>query len=190
MTSLFKESKQRHRNGRPDNHARELRQHPHRNRRTAQKAARSAAARNVNSIMTAAYWEIGRRIVQSEQRRIRQAIGGTLAKDLSKRFGRGFGNANLWTMRTFDLTWPSERILSTLSRESDKSSSTSDLSSTSSTILALAPVPPEARNFPDRALRSGWSVRPLDRQFGSQFLRTYRTFAEQSSHAPEGSLRP
>ena len=27
------------------------------------KAARSAAARNVNSIMTAAYWEIGRRIV-------------------------------------------------------------------------------------------------------------------------------
>jgi hypothetical protein len=27
------------------------------------KAARSAAARNVNSIMTATYWEIGRRIV-------------------------------------------------------------------------------------------------------------------------------
>ncbi len=31
------------------------------------KAARSAAARNVNSIMTAMYWEIGRRIVDSEQ---------------------------------------------------------------------------------------------------------------------------
>ena len=31
------------------------------------KAARSAAARNVNSIMTAAYWEIGRRIVILEQ---------------------------------------------------------------------------------------------------------------------------
>ena len=27
------------------------------------KAARSATARNVNSIMTAAYWDIGRRIV-------------------------------------------------------------------------------------------------------------------------------
>ena len=31
------------------------------------KAARSAAARNVNSIMTATYWEIGRRIVMLEQ---------------------------------------------------------------------------------------------------------------------------
>jgi hypothetical protein len=31
------------------------------------KAARSATARNVNSIMTAAYWEIGRRIVRFEQ---------------------------------------------------------------------------------------------------------------------------
>ena len=30
------------------------------------KAARSTAARNVNSIMTATYWEIGRRIVQQE----------------------------------------------------------------------------------------------------------------------------
>jgi hypothetical protein len=31
------------------------------------KAARSAAARNVNSIMTAVYWDIGRRIVRFEQ---------------------------------------------------------------------------------------------------------------------------
>ncbi len=31
------------------------------------RSARSTAARSVNSLMTAAYWEIGRRIVQSEQ---------------------------------------------------------------------------------------------------------------------------
>ena len=31
------------------------------------KTARSAAARNVNALMTATYWEIGRRIVESEQ---------------------------------------------------------------------------------------------------------------------------
>ena len=30
-------------------------------------AARSAASRSVNAVMTATYWEIGRRIVQSEQ---------------------------------------------------------------------------------------------------------------------------
>jgi len=33
------------------------------------KSAESAAARNVNLIMTAVYWDIGRRIVESEQRR-------------------------------------------------------------------------------------------------------------------------
>ena len=36
-------------------------------------SARSAAARNANSIMTAVYWEIGRRIVESEQRGRRRA---------------------------------------------------------------------------------------------------------------------
>jgi len=30
------------------------------------KTARAATARNVNSIMTAVYWEIGRRIVETE----------------------------------------------------------------------------------------------------------------------------
>ena len=39
-------------------------------------AARSAAARNVNSIMTAVYWEIGRRIVESELRGQRRAEYG------------------------------------------------------------------------------------------------------------------
>jgi hypothetical protein len=97
------------------------------------KAARTAAARNVNSIMTGAYWEIGRRIVQSEQQGEARAEYGQqlveqLAKDFSKQFGRGFGNANLWKMRAFYLTWPSERILSTLSIESYKSNAISNLS--------------------------------------------------------------
>ena len=38
------------------------------------KAARCAAARNVNAIMTATYWEIGRRIVESRAGR-REASG-------------------------------------------------------------------------------------------------------------------
>jgi DUF1016 N-terminal domain len=48
------------------------------------KAARSAAARNVNSIMTAAYWEIGRRIVTLEQGGERRAeYGEQLIEQLS-----------------------------------------------------------------------------------------------------------
>jgi predicted nuclease of restriction endonuclease-like (RecB) superfamily len=154
------------------------------------KAARSTAARNVNSIMTATYWEIGRRIVQSEQQGEARAEYGQqlveqLAKDLSKQFGRGFGNANLWKMRAFYLAWPDERILSTLSRESGNPSSVNDLRTLSLSTSRLAnqfPLPwsayvrllsvknPEARSFYEtEALRSGWSVRQLDRQIGSQF---------------------
>ena len=70
------------------------------------KTARTAAARNVNSIMTAVYWEIGRRIVETEQAGAVRANYGDelikqLANDLSAQFGRGFGVVNLSQMRRF-----------------------------------------------------------------------------------------
>ena len=75
------------------------------------KTARSAAARNVNSIMTATYWEIGRRIVMFEQGGEHRAKYGEqlieqLSGDLTRQFGRGFGRANLWQMRAFYRAWP------------------------------------------------------------------------------------
>ncbi|MGK2901125.1 MAG: DUF1016 N-terminal domain-containing protein, partial [Burkholderiaceae bacterium] len=56
-------------------------------------AARHAAARSVNALMTASYWEIGRRIVEFEQGgQERAAYGKALLKrlsaDLSAQFGR------------------------------------------------------------------------------------------------------
>ncbi len=59
-------------------------------------SARRTAARSVNSIMTATYWAVGRRIVEFEQEGKDRAAYGTrliarLAGDLTKRFGRGFG---------------------------------------------------------------------------------------------------
>jgi hypothetical protein len=79
------------------------------------KTARSAAARNVNSIMTAVYWEIGRRIVETEQAGAARANYGDelikqLANDLSGQFGRGFGVVNLSQMRRFFLAWPVKAI--------------------------------------------------------------------------------
>ncbi len=73
-------------------------------------AARRAAARSVNTIMTATYWEIGRRIVELEQKGGSRAEYGKqiierLAKDLSERFGRGFQKSNLFQMRAFYLTY-------------------------------------------------------------------------------------
>ncbi|GLC97432.1 hypothetical protein Tamer19_68410 [Cupriavidus sp. TA19] len=83
------------------------------------------AARSVNALMTASYWEIGRRIVEFEQGGQDRAAYGEalierLSADLTDRFGRGFSRQNLWQMRAFHLAWPAAHILQTLSGESAK----------------------------------------------------------------------
>jgi predicted nuclease of restriction endonuclease-like (RecB) superfamily len=85
-------------------------------------AARHAAARTVNAVMTATYWEIGRRIVEFEQQGATRAgygeqILAKLSQDLTKRFGRGFGVDNLQRFRSFFLSYPTESIYATLSRK-------------------------------------------------------------------------
>ncbi|EOM0866450.1 TPA: DUF1016 family protein [Pseudomonas aeruginosa] len=153
-------------------------------------AARRTAVRSVNALMTASYWEIGRRIVEAEQQGKRRAGYGEqlierLSADLTAQFGRGFSRPNLQQMRAFFLTWP---IRQTVSSES------SPTPSPGHSLLAqgqpwrldeLAQVFPlpwsayvrllmvkddHARQFYEaEALRGGWSVRQLDRQIGSQF---------------------
>lgn len=81
-------------------------------------AARRAAVRSVNALMTASYWEIGRRIVEFEQGGIGRAEYGEalikrLGDDLTRQFGRGFGWRNLAQMRSFYQAWPAEQILQT-----------------------------------------------------------------------------
>ncbi|GAB62266.1 MAG: DUF1016 family protein [Candidatus Jettenia sp.] len=73
-------------------------------------SARRTSVRTINTIMTATYWEIGRRIVEYEQGGIGKADYGKklidhLAIDLTKKFGRGFGRSNLFQMRSFYLAY-------------------------------------------------------------------------------------
>ena len=56
--------------------------------------------------MTATYWEIGRRIVEHEQGGEKRASYGEeivrkFSEDLTRRFGRGFGPAQVAAMRQF-----------------------------------------------------------------------------------------
>ncbi|MFT3821210.1 MAG: PDDEXK nuclease domain-containing protein [Rubrivivax sp.] len=86
-------------------------------------AARRAAARSVNALMTATYWEIGRCIVEFEQGGQERATYGQallkrLSIDLTGRFGRGFSERNLEQMRLFYLAWPPKRISQTASAKS------------------------------------------------------------------------
>lgn len=72
--------------------------------------ARRTSARTVNSILTATYWDIGRRIVEFEQGGKARAEYGAglwkqLAADLTAKHGRGFSKSNLALMRAFYLGW-------------------------------------------------------------------------------------
>ena len=72
--------------------------------------ARRLASRSVNTIMTAAYWEIGRRIVEIEQKGKGKADYGEqvvdrLSEDLTACMGRGLGCRNLFQMRAFYLAY-------------------------------------------------------------------------------------
>ena len=146
-------------------------------------AARESAVRSVNVAMTAAYWLIGRRIVEFEQSGEERAEYGAalierLAEDLTGRFDRGFSRQNVQNMRLFYLSYPIEKICQTLSGISDAASIELGFDD----LLTAFPLPwsayvrllsvrnESAREFYEtEALRGGWSVRQLDRQIGSQF---------------------
>ena len=112
--------------------------------------ARRTSARAVNAVMTATYWEIGRRIVEFEQGGKERAEYGetllmNLSQDLTNRFGRGFGKSNLFMMRRFFLiTTP---IFQTLSGESERPETGLKIFQTPSGISPSQTSPPET---PDR----------------------------------------
>jgi len=86
-------------------------------------AARRTTTRSVNAIMTATYWEIGRRIVEFEQGGAERAQYGKgllkrLSGELTARFGRGFSRHNLARFRDFCLVFPPEKIRATVSLKS------------------------------------------------------------------------
>jgi hypothetical protein len=121
--------------------------------------ARRASARSVNALMTATYWEIGRRIVEFEQGGAKRAGYGErlierLSDDLTRRFGRGFGQRNVECMRQFFLAVPqptvrrgpfSAQIPQTLSAQSD-------LPEKGQTLPAKSALPPA---LPDEKTLSG-----------------------------------
>ena len=136
--------------------------------------SRQMAARSVNAVMTATYWEIGRRIVEIEQGGKERAEYGEellkrLSKDLTKRFGRGFSSPNLQQMRLFYLVYA--EICQTASGKFDFREIAEHFPlSWSHYVKLLAVRKDEARKFYEsEGLRGGWSVRQLERQINSLF---------------------
>lgn len=150
------------------------------------KEARRVSARTVNAIITATYWEMGRRIVENEQSGRRRAGYGEallkkLSADLTSKFGRGFSRQNLQQMRQFYRAYPPTEICQTVSGKSGKRQTPSGKFTLdalqdrfslpwSAYVRLLSLKGKQARAFyEEEALRGGWSVRQLDRQINSQF---------------------
>jgi len=115
-------------------------------------SARRAAVRTVNAIMTVTYWEIGRPIVEFEQRGEKRAEYGaelleTLASDLTRRFGRGFSRQNLQYMRQFYVAFPPDKIRQTASGKSALNIRQT-LSSKSETVSRISRLNALAEAFP------------------------------------------
>ena len=96
--------------------------------------ARVSAFRAVNFAMVQAYWQVGRLIVEHEQKgKERAEYGKTVLKTLSHRltveFGKGFTLTNLKYMRQFYLAFPKGHALSDQSPHGGKSHAAGDQSS-------------------------------------------------------------
>jgi predicted nuclease of restriction endonuclease-like (RecB) superfamily len=111
-----------------------------------------------------------------------------LAVDLTSRLGRGFSERNLAQMRLFFLGWPNSQTVPAKCGELEI------LQTLSAKLLPHFPLPwshyirlvtvanPDARRYYEHeALRSGWSVRQLDRQIATlAYERTRGTKALRS----------
>ncbi len=123
-------------------------------------SARSKAYRAVNFAMVEAYWNIGKVIVEEEQKGEKRAeYGKALVAELSKRlsleFGNSFNERNIWYIRSFYISFPNMNALR------------SELSWTHYRLL-LRIEKEEARNFYIiESISNNWSTRELERQINS-----------------------
>lgn len=127
-------------------------------------AARARAYHAVNTAMVQAYWQVGRLIVDHEQKGRRRAGYGkavivTLAERLTQELGRGFDERNLWYMRSFYLAFP---ILN--APRSELPVLRPELSWTHFRLLLSVEDATTRDWYMQEAASQRWSTRQLDRQ--------------------------
>jgi len=111
----------------------------------------------VNTILVNTYWQIGKLIIEYEQKGSRRAeYGAELLKCLSEYltvYGKGFSKSNIYLMRQFYLKYPKFQTVSgklSWSHYSELLSIGDDLT---------------GQFYEKQSLNDGWSVRELKRHF-------------------------
>ena len=147
--------------------------------------AREKVYRSINVTMVTTYWNIGRIIVEEEQRGKDKAEYGEylikyLSKKLAEDFGKGFSRRNLENMRVFYLTYKNQDvpIAQTVSAQLGKGKligqtvsgqlvKNSFKLSWSHYVLLIRLDEAERKFYEIEAVDQNWSVRELERQFNS-----------------------
>ncbi|HQH43512.1 MAG TPA: PDDEXK nuclease domain-containing protein [Syntrophorhabdaceae bacterium] len=124
---------------------------------------REQAGRAVNAILVQTYWEIGRYIVEFEQKGNVKAEYGSelldrLSKDLTAEFGKGFSRSNLFQIRQFYLKFPKIQTLS------------GQLSWSHYVEIIKADSELEISFYTRQCEKENWSVRELKRQMKSMLF--------------------
>ena len=133
--------------------------------------ARNRAFSAVNTAMVEAYWLVGKRIVEEEQKGEERAAYGekilqVLSKELSAELGKGFSYSNLYNMRQFYLTYSVQEIFYTLCRKLTWSHNR----------LIMRVENSEARQYYlNEALQNNWSVRTLERNINTFYYQRILT---------------
>ncbi|MGA2298183.1 MAG: PDDEXK nuclease domain-containing protein [FCB group bacterium] len=127
--------------------------------------ARKTAFQQINNILVITYWQIGRHIVEYEQKGNEKADYGSdllnrLSKDLKIRYGKGFSRRNILDMRRFYSVFENWQTVS------------AKLSWSHYSLLLSISDDLERSFYEKQCLNEKWSVRELKRQINSAlFLR-------------------
>lgn len=129
--------------------------------------ARQNAYRAVNFAMVQAYWNIGRLIVEEEQKGRERAEYGThlirdLAQKLTTEFGKGFTQQNLRNFRQFYLTFKLEN-----SKDQIRYTLRSELSWSHYRLIMRLENPKARLYYMNEAAEQNWNVRALERQINT-----------------------
>ena len=136
--------------------------------------ARNKIKRNVDSVMTYTYYEVGRRIIEEEQKGKERAEYGkqllkNLSKVLTKEFGKGFSATNLKQMRKFYLLYSNKVIGQTVSGEFENAAEILgkfDFKLSWSHYIFLMRLEENERSFYEiESDKNNWSLRELKRQY-------------------------
>jgi len=130
------------------------------------KQARNKSFQTVNAIMVQTYWQIGRRIVEQEQKGKRRAEYGNylianLSRYLSETLGKGFSEANLKNVRKFYIIFPEFDQLDT--------QCVANLSWTNIRLIMRLNLEDERVFYVKEASSQNWSSRQLERNIKSGY---------------------